>query len=104
MRNSEDYVLVMELLNDHQMDNIESTGHVFGDNTKTENPYSGTRGGGNLVEKELVDANDDGVVVFTLPIEKIKKLHIQGVRVRVVDTDYQSSKSSEVMKIKFRQS
>ena len=104
LRNSEDYVLAMELLNDHQMDNIESTGHVFGDNTKTENPYSGTRGGGNLVEKELVDANDDGVVVFTLPIEKIKKLHIQGVRVRVVDTDYQSSKSSEVMKIKLRQS
>ena len=102
LRNSEDYVLVMELLNDHQVDNIESTGHVFGDDSKKENPYSGSHGGGNLVEKELVDANDDGVVVFIIPIEKIKKLHIRGVRVRVVDTDYQSSKSSEVTKIKIR--
>ena len=98
MRNSEDYVLVMELLNDDQMDNIESTGHVFGDiSKKDDNPYSG---GGNLLERELADANDDGVVVFILPAEKIKNLHIRGIRVRVVDTDYQSSKSSEVKKIK----
>ena len=80
------------------MDNIESTGHVFGDIDKEDdNPYSG---GGNLIERELADANDDGVVVFILPAEKIKNLHIRGVRVRVVDTDYQSSKSSEVMKKK----
>ena len=98
MRNSEDYVLVLELLDYDQMDNIESTGHVFGDISKeNDNPYSG---GGNLLEKELADANDDGVVVFILPAEKIKNLHIRGVRIRVVDTDYQSSKSSEVMKIK----
>ena len=93
----------MELLNDDQMDNIESTGHVFGDVKKSENPYSGSHGGGNLLEKELVDANDDGVVVFILPDEKINNLHIRGVRVRVVDTDYQSSKSSEVTKIKRKQ-
>ena len=43
---------------------------------------------------------DDGVVIFTLPIEKVKKLHIRGKK--VVDTDYQLSKSSEVMKIKIR--
>ena len=90
----------MELLNENLMDNIESTGHVFGDIDKEDdNPYSG---GGNLIERELADANDDGVVVFILPAEKIKNLHIRGVRVRVVDTDYQSSKSSEVMKIKRR--
>ena len=93
----------MELLNDDQMDNIESTGHVFGDVGKSENPYSGSHGGGNLLEKELVDANDDGVVVFILPDEKINNLHIRGVRVRVVDTDYQSSKSSEITKIKRKQ-
>ena len=84
----------MELLNDDQMDNIEATGHVFGNISKEyDNPYSG---GGNLLERELADGNDDGVVVFILPAEKIKNLHIRGVRVRVVDTDYQSSKSSEV--------
>ena len=102
LRNSEDYVLVMELLNEDQMDNIETTGHASGDISKADNPYNGVHGGGNIEEKELVDANDDGVVIFILPSEKIKKLHIRGVRVRVVDADYQSSKSSEVVKIKGR--
>ena len=54
------------------------------------------------LESVVADANDDGVVVFILPAEKIKNLHIRGVRIRVVDIYYQSSKSSEVMKIKRR--
>ena len=99
-RHSEDFVLVMELLNDQQIKNIESTGHAFGDINDSDNPYKGSRGSGNLIQKELSHANKDGVVVFNLPIQKIKKQHIRGVRVRLVDADYQTSKSSEVVKIK----
>ena len=91
-RKSPDYVLVLELLNSEEKD-------VDSQEIETA-PYNGKEEAGNVMQKEFNHkSNNQGVIIFKLPLEKLLKDDIKCIRVKVINSDYDQSQVSNCVSV-----
>ena len=93
-RKSPDYVLVLELLNSEEKDVNNQT-----DSEEIEiAPYNGEAG--DVMQKEFNHkSNNQGVIIFKLPLEKLMRDDIKNIRVKVINSDYDKSQPSKSVSV-----
>ena len=63
------------------------------------NPYGVTTPEENVFKKDFSESNGNGVIIFEVPLDKIKTEGLKKMRVKVTNIDYESSRYSEVANI-----
>ena len=90
-KNSADHVLLIELVRSDSHKNLSC------ENIK--NPYEETDCRHVTVKKEFSKANKNGLIKFQINRRLPKYQSVEGVRVRVINQDYQKSKYSKKVSI-----
>ena len=100
-RKSPDHVLVLELLTSDEKEVTDSTDS---NETETEqnsiSPYNKGGAAKNEMQKEFNHkSNNQGVIIFKLPLDRLMKDNIKNIRVKVINSDYDQSKPSKSVSV-----